>query len=349
VLVNLQTKPDDGVTSEMVDLIGRLLINDIVRSMRRRVRVRGRDPCGFYVYVDECHRFLSPDIAEALNECRQFGLRMILAHQNEGQLAEVGEALRQALHDSARLKAFMGLGSESAEAYADMAFSGEYDHTLVNEAFNSPTVVGYRKEVFKDYSYTESSGSSDSRGESSTTGKSATSGRSASESKGYEVGALHHDRTMKGGGANSSEGTSSSLTTNVLQASSQSSSETESYRTALVPELQWLPTKSVSKEEQKTIFVNRLRHQPVGHVWLLLPSGITAFPFITDYTVEKRPTEHLIDEFKLEYIESQSAYSLTEEILLELEDRQKQMIALDADLLKLQSTLVIEQDDGMPG
>ena len=119
LLVNLSS--GRALSEANASLLGALLVNDLF--LKARGRPKGSRP--FYVYIDECHRFVSEDIGRILDEGRQFGLHLILAHQHLAQLKKAGEAVYGAILTDARTKVvFGGLAPEEAEILADFLYLG---------------------------------------------------------------------------------------------------------------------------------------------------------------------------------------------------------------------------------
>ena len=69
--------------------IGSLIANEVFETAFNMATLYGKrsvEPT--YLLLDECQRFVSPDIEDALPTCRQMGLRLILAHQSFSQLEQ---------------------------------------------------------------------------------------------------------------------------------------------------------------------------------------------------------------------------------------------------------------------
>lgn len=139
-------------------LLGALLLSDLF--VRAITRPAGSRP--FRVYVDECHRFLNDDVSRILNEGRKFGLHLVLAHQNLGQLREAGEGIFRAVFGMAKQKVvFGGLDPEDAELFARSVFAGEFDYEAPKLRFNKPTVVRYERAHLANRSVGSSSSESE--------------------------------------------------------------------------------------------------------------------------------------------------------------------------------------------
>lgn len=77
LLLNLQ--PSDRLTTGRV--IGTLLINELWEIFRRK-----KKPKEFYLVMDECQMFFTPDIAEMLDQGAKYGLHLFLFHQRLTQI-----------------------------------------------------------------------------------------------------------------------------------------------------------------------------------------------------------------------------------------------------------------------
>jgi len=122
VLVNLST--GSRLSDDNARLLGTLLVNDLF--LKARSRPKGSRP--FYLYIDECARYINEDIGRILDEARKFGLHLILAHQHLSQLKKAGEEVYSAVMTNAQTKVvFGGLSPEDARIMAELIFMGEHD------------------------------------------------------------------------------------------------------------------------------------------------------------------------------------------------------------------------------
>lgn len=173
VLVNLSS--GQRLSRDNARLLGTLMINDLFLSATERKRKRTETPKPFYLYIDECAQFLNEDIGRILDECRKFGLHLILAHQHLAQLRKAGEDIYSSIMTDAKTKViFGGLTPDDAEILAKQIFMGEFDIDEVKREIYSRKVVDYRLRWF--------------RSESETNGYSDTASDSWSESKGQSRG-----------------------------------------------------------------------------------------------------------------------------------------------------------------
>ncbi len=275
VLVNLSS--GRALSEANASLLGALLVNDLF--LRARGRPKGSRP--FYVYIDECSRFVSEDIGRILDEGRQFGLHLILAHQHLSQLKKAGEAVYGAVLTDARTKVvFGGLSPEDAETMADLLYMGELDFEEAKTSLNKPVTVGH------DLRWFESESTMTSRSESESTGRTVTRGtststtrtRGTSQSDGWSdtpasggIGGIDIPPALnRNGSTGTSTGTSVATGTSTSEAESRSRSvsigrgETSGRSEGLVPILEVLPTTVFSLEEQrhrKAALLRNLRRQ----------------------------------------------------------------------------------------
>jgi hypothetical protein len=168
VLVNL-TLEGGRVSKEDAELLGTLLLADLWTAARERGKRRGLKP--FYVYIDECQRFVTPTIAENLDEARGFGLHLTLANQFPGQFLDgspAGKRLYDSVMENASSKVVFRLSAEdNLKPMAQWLFRGVMDPEQVKHELYSTKVMSYREEYRQAYSR--------SRGESRGGGQSSAS------------------------------------------------------------------------------------------------------------------------------------------------------------------------------
>jgi hypothetical protein len=213
VLVSLATERA-RISRENSDLFATLLLSDLWTAAQERGKRPGLRP--FYVYLDEFQRFVTPTIADSLDEARGFGIHLTMAHQFPGQLLARGEHGRQLLGsvmENAGSKCVFRLSSsENLLPMAEWLFRGVLDPDQIKHSLYSTKVMGMREETR----------TSRSRGKSSGSGASATSGTSQGSGAGESV-------WVSGDG----EGSSGSVQMNTdssceTESSTESWSETES-------------------------------------------------------------------------------------------------------------------------
>lgn len=177
VFVNL-AHGDGKISEDEATLLGTLLINDLFLSCLGRPE--GSTPC--YLYLDECHRFLTTDVANILDQSRKFGLHAVLAHQHLGQLREAGEYVYRSVTTNTRTKlVFGGLDVADADEMARTLFRGQFDLQRPKERYTKPAVVGQQLEWL--FSQSVSAGVSKTTGRSRSRGGSVAYGHSVTESE----------------------------------------------------------------------------------------------------------------------------------------------------------------------
>lgn len=288
VLVNLSS--GRKISEDNASLLGSLMVNDLF--LKARGRPKGSRP--FYLYIDECSRFISEDIGRILDEGRQFGLHLILAHQHLPQLKRAGEAVYGAVMTDARTKVvFGGLSPEDAKIMAEVVFMGELKLEEEKRSLNKPVVVGHERGWFETSTSTfatgRTSGSSDGWGESR--------GRNDSASRSYREDWFLDEELSRTDGTGSSYGTSASRSTS----RSESETETSSFGLSegLVPILRELPTTVFSLEEQIHKAAAKLRNLHPQQAVVKMPYrwsvGIRAMPVEPGYARDER-----VERFKEE-------------------------------------------------
>lgn len=122
-------------------LFGLLLISTLFAECKLRDTTNP-----YYLYVDEAHRFLAgSDIARMFEEARKFGLHLVLAHQNLGQLRDAGERVFATVMNEAEIKTVFKIAEpEDAEYLVKLIFrNGLIDPAKIKDVLTKPTVVGY--------------------------------------------------------------------------------------------------------------------------------------------------------------------------------------------------------------
>ncbi len=69
-------------------LLGAMLVNSIQLAALYRAAIPEQDRKPFYLYIDECHSFVTLSFATILSEARKYGLSLFLAHQYIEQMDE---------------------------------------------------------------------------------------------------------------------------------------------------------------------------------------------------------------------------------------------------------------------
>jgi len=166
ILVSLATE-GAKVSRENTELFATLLLSDLWTAAQERGKRDGVKP--FYVYLDEFQRFITPTIADNLDEARGFGLHLTLAHQFPNQLIDRGESGKRVHHsimENASSKVVFRLShEENLRTMAQWLFMGVMDPDEVKHQLYSTKVMSYREELREIV--TESRASGHSHGEQS--------------------------------------------------------------------------------------------------------------------------------------------------------------------------------------
>ena len=311
LLVNLASS--DKVSDDNARLLGTLIVNDLF--MRAKGRPKGSRP--FYLYIDECARYINEDIGRILDEGRKFGLHLILAHQHLSQLKEAGESVYRAVMQNARTKViFGGWDPEEARVLAELVFMGEFDLEEPKASLNKPVVVRYIKTWMENYSHSTSS----------TSGGGYGSGRGGGSSRGGQ-----DSRTVVSGDGQvtynygSSYDSSDSWSDSFNSFDSETESEARGRSETLAPVLEERPTETFSLEEQIYRAMALMVNQPERHAIIKLPKTQTNFvktPFVKD----GHANERRIARFK------ENSYKLTEfaqpiaRVEAQIEERQQLLL-----------------------
>ena len=313
LLVNLSS--GRNISEDNASLLGALIVNDLF--LKARGRPKGSRP--FYLYIDECARFINPDIGRILDEGRQFGLHLILAHQHLSQLLKAGEAVYGAVMTDARTKVvFGGLSPDDAEEMARNVFMGEFNLEEAKQSLMKPVVVGYDTVWLSSHSTSdgESHGSSQSNGSgSSTTG---TTGRTWRESEDWFFG--EEEELSRSSSQALGISTSSSSGSSFSRSSSSTYGESES----LMPILKTLPGAVFSLEEQQHKAAAKLRNLRQQQAVIKMPDrlsvGITATRVEDGYARPER-----VERFKQASFQQSPFATPIPEVERELADRRSRL------------------------
>lgn len=155
-------------------VIGTLLVNDLYHHVLKRTQESvKRHP--FYLIIDEFQRFLTPDVAEALDACRQKGLHLILAHQHLGQLVSKHVDPETLILDSvlanAKTKVIFGTYPADAKKLAEF-FAPEWNLKELKHRMHRTTVLNYELErhALEGWGHVSSTGDSVGSGRGASTG-----------------------------------------------------------------------------------------------------------------------------------------------------------------------------------
>lgn len=155
VLLNLQPKTASK-TAELI--VGRLFIDMAYRAAEERENLVTPRP--WFLYMDECHKILTDNIAEIISGGRKMGLHLTLAHQYMKQLYDAGELVEGAVQGTAATKVIFGaVGTQSAEIMAKEVFHTEVIPGKIDHRFDTAVPTG-KYEIIRLKNKSKSSGSS---------------------------------------------------------------------------------------------------------------------------------------------------------------------------------------------
>jgi hypothetical protein len=197
LLVNLQ--PSAYLSDEQARLIGTLVLNELYETALSRPS--GAKP--LYCYVDEAAKFVTPELAQASEQCRQKGLHLTLAFQHLAQFKEEGQRVYKAFKHIRNKLVFAIPEREDALELADDVFTG----------LAEPEIKIMRRRLSHLIQDVRETSTSRTVGKSKTQGRSQMLSRSRSEtaSYGHAVSYGRTSSTEAGGGHThtSSQGESS--------------------------------------------------------------------------------------------------------------------------------------------
>ncbi len=140
------------ISGENADTFATVILNDLWTAAQERGG-KHLNPKPFYVYLDEFQKFVSPTIAENLDEARGFGLHVTMANQFPGQLLTRGNAGKQvydSIMETATTKAVFRLThDDNLEPMAKWLFRGTMDPSQIKNVMYSTKVMEYRREFMR--------------------------------------------------------------------------------------------------------------------------------------------------------------------------------------------------------
>lgn len=212
---------DGKLSEDEAQIIGTMMLAEVFLSCLGRAE----DSTPFYVYVDECHRFLTEDVAKFFTEGRKFNCSAVLLHQTLVQLREAGDAIFSAVM-AARTRIACGSTDDALYLARDM-FRGQFgDLQAPKERYNKPVVVGQVPDWL--VSVSESRGGSRAEGTTWSRGGGAAVSHSTTQSVGSSIGEGTSNSATTGSSSDSN-GTTESLgsTESANSTASEGTSETE--------------------------------------------------------------------------------------------------------------------------
>jgi hypothetical protein len=134
LLVDLQHGP--LVSEPNTDLLGKILLRYLFLLMAHR---KNLEP--YFVYVDECHRFMTDDVESLLAQARKYRIGVSLAHQYLAQLGKPQDKIYEAVRNSTEIKTIFRINSQhEAEELAHDSIPFDLEIPLEKSIY--PRVVG---------------------------------------------------------------------------------------------------------------------------------------------------------------------------------------------------------------
>lgn len=167
LLVDLQhgARVDEAAT----DLLGKLILRYLFLLMTHRKPYQLPEDAAlrfhpFFIYVDECHRFVTDDVESLLTQARKFGIGVTLAHQYLAQLGKPHDKIYEAVRNSTEIKAVFRIKSPE-EAQVLAADVIPLDLEMPVEKSIRPVQVGFEIGYLKGSSYAVHEGEGESEAE----------------------------------------------------------------------------------------------------------------------------------------------------------------------------------------
>lgn len=212
LLVDLQhgTRVDEAAT----DLLGKLILRYLFLLMthRKPYQLPGQEPRfhPFYVYVDECHRYVTDDIESLLTQARKFRIGVALAHQYLAQLGKPGDKIYEAVRNSTEIKTVFRIKSanEAQELAHDVI---PLDLEMPVKASIRPVQVGFTIGRLANDSYAVHEGEGES--EAVHASEAISRGRTAMQNWMHAAGRAHSVSSGSGTGTAAALGTVQGLNT----------------------------------------------------------------------------------------------------------------------------------------
>lgn len=204
LLVDLQH--GSAVDEAATDLLGKVLLRYLflLIAHRKPYQLPGQDALKFhpfFVYVDECHRYVTDDIQGLLTEARKYGVGVALAHQYLAQLGKPGEKVYEALRNSTEIKAVFRVKSakEAQELAHDVI---PLDLEMPVQASARPVQVGSEVNELANKTYSVHEGEGESVAQHAA--EAISRGRTAMQNWMRATG--HASSTSRGSGTSISSG-----------------------------------------------------------------------------------------------------------------------------------------------
>jgi len=110
-------------------LLGSMLVTSIQLAALHRATQEEDTRKPFYLYIDECHTFITLSFADILAEARKYGLSLFLAHQ---YIEQLDERVRAAVFGNVGTIISFRIGAKDAEYLAKEFYPVFTEHDLVH-------------------------------------------------------------------------------------------------------------------------------------------------------------------------------------------------------------------------
>jgi hypothetical protein len=272
ILINLSTEGGQ-IGEEDANTFATLFLSDLWAAAQARGPEESEKVRPFYVYIDECQKFITPTIADNLDQSRKFGLHLTLANQYPKRLINAGPH-GQAMYDSIIANAgnkivFRLEHPDDAERLATWLFMNTFNTDEIKLKLDSTKVVGYREEMRESRTVGRSVTDATGGGSGGGTNRSDATGEGMSGSQNFRGDDLSADPMASAEGWNSYVVSATGDNENWFATDSHAETESESTTTSTVfIPIMGTETSSVqyrSIEEQKframqTLFDRQDRH-----------------------------------------------------------------------------------------
>ncbi|WP_035609307.1 type IV secretion system DNA-binding domain-containing protein [Haloferula sp. BvORR071] len=104
---------------ENARLFGSLLVAKIHQLVMGRQAQRADHRRPFWLYVDECHYFMTDSIASILSGARKYGLGLVLAHQGMSQIEDSNRGVADAIATNAHIRTCFRLSDRDAKRLSE--------------------------------------------------------------------------------------------------------------------------------------------------------------------------------------------------------------------------------------
>jgi len=117
------------IGEDACSLLGSMLVSGFQLAAIHRAKLPEHQRKPFYLYIDECHSFITLSFADILSEARKYKLSLFLTHQYIGQLQE---PIRAAIFGNIGTLICFRIGADDA-AFLRNEFAPVFDeHDLIN-------------------------------------------------------------------------------------------------------------------------------------------------------------------------------------------------------------------------